>query len=1262
MDHNSEKQRSGRGNHSRDRLEHNESKSYGRGRGNGARGSGGRGGQRGRSSHGNLSSYNNQQDEDENGPQHKKSTMQISHHVKNYLEGDDYTPSACERFLQGLIDDRYDASYQLILVTKDENNLQKFQRCFFNLESKTHFYRLLKFFSDQKLSYGSSKISVTQCCTSIYTSNYLRRLNMTNEDFQEDRIILLAWFLLKIMATIPEARSDRCVLDLAGQLEVYNPDLRNFLSSSRNGSMENITLFQKQHDNDFPFDFRLVEIIPTAKELSSNSDMVNLISERLKILYPVPSVSGIIDYQFRFLRENWVQTLKEEYYSERSKPDFSDSRRIYGLPRLLQFATSKYGDKFFAEILLTPNPSILSLLSQQENLKEFLFSKAGSRILPIGSSVFLLNAAKDVVAIGTIASRDVDEAFLDNLKRNKLVKIGLTFPSQVWRQILNIAKHEDFGQQPDEVFPLCQYLYSSSVISFVSPILSHLKNMTTIPFQEEIVQRQESLALAQPLNFSKLQSEINDDTDRSQINALQKTCENRFSLIQGPPGTGKTYIGVQLAKFLLNADYSHKVLTLSYTNHALDSFMESILDSTNGTFDDCIKRLGRSLKTSTRMKQHAIGNAKFSYNQLMCSRELKEQLDIQIKELKNILSDLQKSRFWTAKSWGFVKYYLSKYGDANIIEEFVLPKGVSIAGRKGKALKDQDIFRSWYHGDPCPDFIEVGSNESVWRLSKLARQNLLNQWNDDYFQILLTDFQNLHQTTQRIVTNLSELSNEPKLQELAQARLLGATTSSACQSSDLIARFSPTVLIIEEAAEILEAHILVNIPRSVKHIILIGDHKQLRPKVDLYSLQKVSNRGIDFDVSLFERLASNPNFQLATLGVQHRMRPEFSEIIRRSTYPELQDHSSTVGRANILGLQSNLIFIDHHHLEKSHADVLEKVAKVNEFEANMVVETVIYLLQQGYATDDIVVLTPYLGQLFRLHELFSKCQLKARVSKMDADDLNTSGFDDIESDTLSETPIPSSTTSTLREVRVATVDNFQGEESKIIICSLVRCNDDGNIGFLYEPERLNVLCSRARDGFILYGSLTTVLKSKGSQTWAPFIKYLRETGSIFSGLPIKCQRHQTLNLISAPEEFKIKSPDGGCCQPCEEIIVTCTATVKHTCWRKCHADASSHRSLCRAQVQLLCVNGHPLSRTCCSSEIPVCTVMMNVPCARGVHQVKKKCGASNLPKCFKNFKTMCPNSHSITVCCSMEDSQFSANCSICKKAEECYMTQHLKLN
>jgi superfamily I DNA and/or RNA helicase len=114
-----------------------------------------------------------------------------------------------------------------------------------------------------------------------------------------------------------------------------------------------------------------------------------------------------------------------------------------------------------------------------------------------------------------------------------------------------------------------------------------------------------------------------------------------------------------------------------------------------------------------------------------------------------------------------------------------------------------------------------------------------------------------------------------------------------------------------------------------------------------------------------------------------------------------------------------------------------------------------------------------------------------------------------------------------------TSDNYQGEESEIVIVSLTRSNEKGDIGFMFSPERLNVLLSRARDGLIMIGNAQTFLKSRNAdQAWKPFLHFVKEKGHLYDGLPVQCQQHPHKKfLLKTPGDFDVECPDGGCSEP-----------------------------------------------------------------------------------------------------------------------------------
>ena len=121
---------------------------------------------------------------------------------------------------------------------------------------------------------------------------------------------------------------------------------------------------------------------------------------------------------------------------------------------------------------------------------------------------------------------------------------------------------------------------------------------------------------------------------------------------------------------------------------------------------------------------------------------------------------------------------------------------------------------------------------------------------------------------------------------------------------------------MEEAAEVFEAHIVTSLTKGCQHLILIGDHQQLRPNPTVYDLQK----NYDLDVSLFERMINN-GMLFSRLSLQHRMRPEIAKMVDHIyVKPKLENHESVLDFENIKGVERNLFFLDHSEKEVIDTD------------------------------------------------------------------------------------------------------------------------------------------------------------------------------------------------------------------------------------------------------------------------------------------------------------------------------------------------------
>ncbi|KAI9045275.1 uncharacterized protein KD926_009689 [Aspergillus affinis] len=160
--------------------------------------------------------------------------------------------------------------------------------------------------------------------------------------------------------------------------------------------------------------------------------------------------------------------------------------------------------------------------------------------------------------------------------------------------------------------------------------------------------------------------------------------------------------------------------------------------------------------------------------------------------------------------------------------------------------------------------------------------------------------------------------DELDLRCLRDADVIGVTTTGLARNLNMLRRLHSKVLMCEEAGEILEAHLLT----SIEHVILIGDHLQLRPQIQNYGLSRESSDGKQYalDRSLFERLV-DPNEEVGvqipycTLETQRRMFPSISRLVRETSYPRLQDAPSVLEYPEVVGMRKRLFWLDHRYGE-----------------------------------------------------------------------------------------------------------------------------------------------------------------------------------------------------------------------------------------------------------------------------------------------------------------------------------------------------------
>ena len=163
-------------------------------------------------------------------------------------------------------------------------------------------------------------------------------------------------------------------------------------------------------------------------------------------------------------------------------------------------------------------------------------------------------------------------------------------------------------------------------------------------------------------------------------------------------------------------------------------------------------------------------------------------------------------------------------------------------------------------------------------------------------------------------------------------------------------------------------------------------------------------------------------------------------------------------------------------------------------------------------------------------------------------------------------------------LRVATIDNYRGEESDIVIVSLTRSNHRAEVGFMATPERLNVLITRARYALIMIGNADTFLRNRESNgIWQRFIELLKASNQVYDGFPIKCERHADRKaILTRPDDFEAHCLDGGCPEPCG-VMLHCG---KHVCPRPCHAQVEHASRDCTHVTVSKCRERHQQTSKC----------------------------------------------------------------------------------
>lgn len=283
-----------------------------------------------------------------------------------------------------------------------------------------------------------------------------------------------------------------------------------------------------------------------------------------------------------------------------------------------------------------------------------------------------------------------------------------------------------------------------------------------------------------------------------------------------------------------------------------------------------------------------------------------------------------------------------------------------------------------------------------------------------------------------------------------EAQIIATTLVSASHS--LIEDLSFRTVIIDEASQALEAECWNAILKS-ERVILAGDHKQLPPTVKSDEARRLGMETTLLDK--FTEILSHSHI----LNVQYRMHEHILGFSNLAFYQGLLHSAEHVKMRTLPGDTQPLVFIDTAGC--SFDEVLNTHQKSYKNEGEyFILREYVEQKKEILLGASIGVISPYAEQVRYLNEMCS------------ADEV----FYDL-------------------DLEINTIDGFQGQEKDVMIVSLVRSNDTGEIGFLKDQRRLNVALTRARKKLIVIGDSSTIGQDK---LYARFIDFVESCGGLDS--------------------------------------------------------------------------------------------------------------------------------------------------------------------
>ena len=369
------------------------------------------------------------------------------------------------------------------------------------------------------------------------------------------------------------------------------------------------------------------------------------------------------------------------------------------------------------------------------------------------------------------------------------------------------------------------------------------------------------------------------------------------------------------------------------------------------------------------------------------------------------------------------------------ISEKLVDRGINVL-RIGNPTRVNDKMLSFTYErrfEAHPDYTQL------WAIRKAIRDLRSHRKRGD---------EKFHQKLESLKSRATELEIRINNELFGEARVIASTLVGS--ANRLLDGQKFGTLFIDEAAQALEAACWIPM-RRVSRVVLAGDHCQLPPTIKSIAALKAG-----LGKTLMECIVEMHPEAVTLLRMQYRMNDDIMRFSSNYFYDGKVESAPEVKYRSILDLDTPIEWKDTSTLDEKEQFVGESFGRINKAEAELTLDT----LQQYFERIgkqrlqderiDVGIISPYRAQVQYLRRLLMKREYFKPFR---------------------------------RYISINTVDGFQGQERDVIVISLVRSNDEGQIGFLRDLRRMNVAITRARMKLIILGD-------KQTMTQHPFYRQL----------------------------------------------------------------------------------------------------------------------------------------------------------------------------